>query len=90
MVARRIMLAWLLVVGGSPVCAQTAADPRALIGEWSGLATQISPRGAGSRGAYTLAIERVEGAKVYCLARSLNCVALASKPGMRCSVTNVQ
>jgi len=32
----------------------------------------------------------VEGAKVYCLARSLNCVALASKPGMRCSVTNVQ
>ena len=65
MVARRIMLAWLLVVGGSPVCAQTAADPRALIGEWSGLATQISPRGAGSRGAYTLAIERVEGAKVY-------------------------
>ena len=50
MVALRIMLAWLLVVGGSPVCAQTAADPRALIGEWSGLATQISPRGAGSRG----------------------------------------
>lgn len=65
MVARRIVLAWLLVLGGSPVFAQTAADPETLIGEWSGLATQISPRGAGSRGGYTLSIERVEGTKVY-------------------------
>jgi hypothetical protein len=65
MVARRIMLAWLLVLAGSPVFAQTAADPQTLIGEWSGLATQISPRGAGSRSAYTLSIEKVEGAKVY-------------------------
>jgi hypothetical protein len=65
MVARRIMLAWLLVLAGSPVFAQTAADPQTLIGEWSGLATQISPRGAGSRSAYTLSIERVEGTKVY-------------------------
>src|SRR5207245_10733629 len=65
MVALRIMLAWLLVLGGSPVFAQTTSDPQALIGEWSGLATQISPRGAGSRGPYTLSIERVEGVKVY-------------------------
>ena len=65
MVARRIMLAWLLVLGGSPVFAQTTADPQTLIGEWTGLATQISPRAAGSRGAYALSIERVEGAKVY-------------------------
>ena len=65
MVALRIMLAWLLVLGGSPVFAQTTSDPQALIGEWSGLATQISSRGAGSRGPYTLSIERVEGVKVY-------------------------
>jgi hypothetical protein len=65
MVARRIMLAWLLVLAGSPVFAQTAADPQTLIGEWSGLATQISPRGASFRSAYTLSIERVEGGKVY-------------------------
>ena len=65
MVALRIMLAWLLVLGGSPVFAQTTADPQTLIGEWTGLATQISPRAAGSRGPYTMSIERGEGARVY-------------------------
>ena len=64
MVALRIMLAWLLVLGGSPVFAQTTSDPQALIGEWSDLATQISPRGAGSRGPSS----RLPGRK----ARSIN------------------
>jgi len=65
MTGLRVALLWLLLLGNPPVFAQTVVDPDMLIGEWSGVATNISPRGAGTRGAYTLSIERVEGGKVY-------------------------
>src|SRR5262249_52107116 len=65
MTGLRVTLLWLLFLGSASVFAQTAVDPATLIGEWFGVATHISPRGASTRGAYTLSIERVEGGKVY-------------------------
>src|SRR5437870_7531907 len=65
MIVFRLALGLLLVVLGSSALAQNALDPESLVGEWAGIAALIGPRGGVTRGPVALAIERVEGGKVY-------------------------
>ncbi len=65
MTALRLVLVLLLVVVGSSALAQTVPDPQSLVGQWAGIATLISARGVGNRGAFAMSIDKVDGGKVY-------------------------
>src|SRR5262245_64711121 len=65
MTALRLALVLLLVVIGASAHGQSAPDPQSLVGEWAGIAAVLSPRGGASRAPFALAIDRVEGGKVY-------------------------